>query len=255
MDVIDKKILFYYLKDGRMSQKDTSDRLNISPQSLNYRLDKLFSTGIIKNFKIYVDDRINGNSVGFAAYKNNISFNDNMFMKFTCLEELIIYGFTGKNIIDIKNEINRKCYGEPLMQYIPDNNLDYNISSNDKLIINELKKDPKISIRDMASKLNLTYTYIKRKIDFLKENGIIKVIPLIDISKTDIVLFVAFSKKLEKFSNQFNNNLILKFNDRYSGIAILFSMDMDNAKNLINKLRLIDDELNIMIIYNYDFYS
>lgn len=255
MDVIDKKILFYYLKDGRMSQKDISDKLNISPQSLNYRLDKLFSTKVIKNFKMSVDDRINGNSIGFAAYKNNISFNDNMFMEITCLEELIIYGFTGKNITDIKNEINKKCYGEPLMQYIPDNNLDCNISDNDKLIINELKKDPKISIRDMASKLNLTYTYLKRKIDSLKENDIIKIIPLIDLSKTDIVLFAVFSKKLEKFSNQFNNNLILKFNDKYSGIAILFSMDMDNAKNLINKLRLIDNELNIMIIYNYDFYS
>lgn len=204
---------------------------------------------------MYVDERIDGNCVGFAAYKNDISFNNNIFMKITCLEELIIYGFTGKDIINIKNEINKKCYGEPLMQYIPDNNLEYSISNNDKLIINELKKNPKISIRDMASKLNLTYTYIKRKICSFKENGILKVIPLIDLSKTDVVLFAAFSKKFEKISKQFNNNLILKFNDKYSGIAILFSMDMDNAKNLINKLRLIDDELSIMIIYNYDFYS
>lgn len=83
MDEIDKKILFYYLKDGRMSQSDISDELNISPQSLNYRLDKLVSTGVIKNFKTYVDKRINGNNVGFAAYKNDISFNDNIFMKVT----------------------------------------------------------------------------------------------------------------------------------------------------------------------------
>ncbi len=255
MDEIDKKIIFNYLKDGRVSQRDISTKLNISPQALNYRVEKLLSIGIIKGFKTYVDERINNKNIGFAAYKNDIPFNDNIFLKITCLEELIVYGFAGKDTINIRNEINKSCYGKPLMEYLPENNLNYNISGNDRLIINELKKDPKIAVRDMESELNLTNAYIKRRINFFKENGILNVLPVIDLSKTDIVLFALFSKKFEKISDQFDDKLILKFSDKYSGIAILFSMDMDNAKKLINKFRLIDNELSIMIIYNYDFYS
>ncbi|MEM4885031.1 MAG: winged helix-turn-helix domain-containing protein, partial [Saccharolobus sp.] len=37
MDIIDKRILFYLLKDGRISQRRIASLLNLTPASLNYR--------------------------------------------------------------------------------------------------------------------------------------------------------------------------------------------------------------------------
>ena len=70
MDIIDKRILFYLLKDGRISQRRIASLLNLTPASLNYRFKKLIDSGILKGFKLYINPNFQGKYQIFIAYKN-----------------------------------------------------------------------------------------------------------------------------------------------------------------------------------------
>lgn len=49
MDSIDKKILIYLFRDGRISQRKIAEEVKLSATSLNYRFNKLIEDGIIKS--------------------------------------------------------------------------------------------------------------------------------------------------------------------------------------------------------------
>ncbi|WP_252897151.1 Lrp/AsnC family transcriptional regulator, partial [Metallosphaera hakonensis] len=70
MDETDRKIIFYLLKDGRISQNKLARLLNISSPSINDRFRKLLVGGIIKGFKLFVNPNMYGKYFMYAAFPN-----------------------------------------------------------------------------------------------------------------------------------------------------------------------------------------
>jgi DNA-binding Lrp family transcriptional regulator len=70
MDEIDRRLIYYLLKDGRISQNRLAKLLNISSPSLNVRFRKLIEEGIIRSFKLFVNPNIYGKYFMYVAFPN-----------------------------------------------------------------------------------------------------------------------------------------------------------------------------------------
>ncbi len=257
MDDIDRKIIFYYLQEARVQQRKISTELNISPQVLKYRFDKLVSSGVIKKFVLHVNPLIYNKKVGFAAFKGSSSYNDHVFTEIKCLEELSIYGFYGNSEDELSNVIEKasKSLGPAVMRYIPV--VDEYISMNkyDDSIIDSLSRNPRKSASEIAQELNLRYHFVKRRINYMLKKGIISIIPVLDLSKTDVVLFGLFTMNFKAISKIVEDITLFSVNDLKSGISICFSENLNSAKQIINKCRDIDKNIDVMVIYEYEFYE
>lgn len=255
MDIIDKRILFYLLKDGRISQRRIASLLNLTPASLNYRFKKLVDSGILKGFKLYINPNFQGKYQIFIAYKN---YNDIdaewISFKLKCLEWLNVYGIYASNNEELKDKINymSKELGEPVLSYYPVQTL-FKPSNIDQKIVEVLKIDPRLPSSEISKKLNLNSKIIEKHIRYLRHRGLILIVPEIDLGKTDIVIFSMFSKNIEEISIALQECKLWQFTDGYAGITVCYADNMERARKYINAARQIDKNADVMIIYDYQF--
>jgi len=93
LDKTDKNILTLLSKDAKISLVDISKKLNLSPKTASYRIDKMTKLNIIEGFTISVDL----NNIGFERYKLFIRVKDmnekreKEFIKYAQLHPYILY--------------------------------------------------------------------------------------------------------------------------------------------------------------------
>ena len=78
-------------------------------------------------------------------------------------------------------------------------------------------------------------------------------IPILDLSKTDAVIFLLFSNNPEKVRPAIETSLIFQISDNKAGIAVCFSESLEAAKQLIVNARKLDEKSRVMVVYDYDF--
>ena len=258
MDEIDQMILYYLLQDGRMTQRLIARNIGISAQTLNYRITKLTEEGVIKNFIVYADPALYGELKAFAAFQSDDEIEPDYFIKIKCLEKITLYGIIGKTAEEISSKIDKmsRVLGEPVMTYNP-TNTNYAVNSNsiDHLIVDQLRKMPKSKLSDISKALNLPSMRVKRRYNYLTRNKLIKVLPLLDFSKNNSVIFAIFSKKTEEVEPLLSKSIILKIGDTNSGIFICYGENMPNSKTIINRVRAVEKDPDVMVVYDYDFLS
>ncbi len=256
MDEIDRMILYNLLLDGRMTQRLIARNIGISAQTLNYRITKLTDEGVIKNFIVHADPVLYGELTAFAAFQSDYEIEPDYFIKIKCLEKITLYGVTGKTDEEISSKIEKmsKVLGEPVMTHNP-NNINYNVNSNsiDRLIVDQLRRMPKSKLSDIAKALNLPTMRVKKRYNYLTRNKLIKVLPILDLSKNNLVIFAIFSKKTDEIEPLLSNSTILKIGDTINGIFICYAENMVNSKNIINRVKAVDKDSDVMVVYDYDF--
>ncbi|BFH72112.1 winged helix-turn-helix transcriptional regulator [Sulfurisphaera javensis] len=255
MDLIDKRILFYFLKDGRISQRRIASNLNLTPASLNYRFKKLIDDSILKGFKLYVNPNFFSKQQIFIAFKNyNDIDSDWISFKLKCVEWLNVYGIQVKDTTELKDRIDymTKQLGEPVLTYYPVQSL-LKPSNLDQKIVEILKQDPRAPPSEISKKLGINSKTIEKHIKYLKHRGLILVVPVIDLGKTDIVIFSIFSKNIEDISVVLQDCKIWQFTDGYAGITVCYADNMERARKFIQAAREVDKNADVMIIYDYIF--
>ncbi|AOL16646.1 AsnC family transcriptional regulator [Sulfolobus sp. A20] len=255
MDIVDKRILYYLLKDGRISQRRIASLLNLTPASLNYRFKKLMDSGILRGFKLYINPNFLGKYNLYIAFKNYNDIDaDWISFKLKCLEWLNVYGIYASNHDELKDKITfmSKELGEPVLSYFPVQSI-FRPSNIDKMIIEVLKKDPRLPSSEIAKSLNISSKIIEKHIRYLRHKGLILVIPDIDLGKTDIVIFSMFSKNIDEITVVLQECKLWQFTDGYAGITVCYSDNMERARKIIAAARQIDKSADVMIIYDYLF--
>ncbi|AGJ63777.1 winged helix-turn-helix transcriptional regulator [Saccharolobus islandicus] len=255
MDIIDKKILFYLLKDGRISQRRIASLLNLTPASLNYRFKKLMDSEILKGFKLYVNPNFFGKYQIFIAFKNYTDIDaDWISFKLKCLEWLNVYGIYASDNIELKDKIGymTKELGEPVLSYFPLQSL-FRASNLDQKIVEILKVDPRLSSSEISKKMNISSRIIEKHIRYLRHRGLILVAPQIDLGKTDIIIFSIFSKNIDEITVVLQECKLWQFTDGYAGITVCYADNMERARKYIDLARQIDSTADVMIIYDYMF--
>ena len=257
MDASDKKIIYYLLKDGRTPQRKIASSIGISAQALNYRMTKLIDDGILKKFVLRVHPNFYGKRNGFAAFIGDGKYNGDVVSKFHCLEKINLYEFDGQGLDEVESKIENavRVLGEPIMKYIPpQRNPGINVGDLDKNILEILRKDPRIKLSDIAQGLGVPYMTAKRRLDLMKSKGMASVVPLVDLSRGDIVIFSIFSKKFSILNPVLEDYSLFVISDEENGIFVCYSDNLSNAKGAITRVRDIDSEAEVMIIYEYEFF-
>jgi DNA-binding Lrp family transcriptional regulator len=257
MDASDKKIIYYLLKDGRTPQRKIASSIGISAQALNYRMTKLIDDGILKKFVLRVHPNFYGKRNGFAAFIGDGKYNGDVVSKFHCLEKINLYEFDGQGLDEVESKIENavRVLGEPIMKYIPpQRNPGINVGDLDKNILEILRKDPRIKLSDIAQGLGVPYMTAKRRLDLMKSKGMASVVPLVDLSRGDIVIFSIFSRKFSILNPVLEDYSLFVISDEENGIFVCYSDNLSNAKGAITRVRDIDSEAEVMIIYEYEFF-
>jgi DNA-binding Lrp family transcriptional regulator len=141
------------------------------------------------------------------------------------------------------------------MKYIPpQRNPGINVGELDKNILEILRKDPRIKLSDIAQDLGVPYMTAKRRLDLMKSKGMASVVPLVDLSRGDIVIFSIFSRKFSILNPVLEDYSLFVISDEENGIFVCYSDNLANAKGAITRVRDIDSEAEVMIIYEYEFF-
>lgn len=255
MDAIDKRILFYFLRDGRIPQRQVATLLGITPPSMNYRIKKLIESGVLRGFRLHVNPNFYGKIQVYVAFKNHNDM-DGEFVSFKlkCLEWLNVYGVQAKDTADLKDRLSymTKELGDPVMSYFPLQSV-FRPSSLDVKIVEELRKDPRMTAAEVAENLGISSKIVEKHIRYLRHRGLIMVVPEIDLGKADIVIFSMFSNKIDEIMTVLQDCKVWQFTDGYAGITVCYADNMERAKKYISAARDVDKEADVMIVYDYVF--
>lgn len=256
MDEIDREILISLLMEGGISQSEISKITGSSAQKINYRMKKMFEEGIIKNFRTHINPYfLNGMNL-FVAYEGTNSIDmKGIGSIFRCLERTDFYELQARNekeLFDLADFMSIK-FGNKIMQYRPKvPEMRNKINYYDLLILRELIKDPTINHLELSQILGIRASLIKKRINRMKSLRVFSIIPIIDLSKTDIFLFTIISgKRLEDKVNV--NNTILKIIEDNTSIYVGIEKSMSNIRENLSKIRKIDSNAEVMVVYDYDF--
>jgi len=258
MDEIDREILISLLMKGGISQSEISKMIGSSTQRINYRMKKMFEEGIIKNFKVHINPYfLNGMNL-FVAYEGtkNIDLRG-IGSVFRCLERTDFYelqAMNEKELLDLTNYMSVE-FGNKIMQYKPRvPELKNKINYYDLLILRELLKNPTINYIKLSQILGIRAPLIRKRINRMKSMGVFSIIPIIDLSKTDIFLFTIISGR--RLENKLNvSNTILKIIDDNASIYVGIEKSMSNIRKKLSYVRKIDKNAEVMVVYDYDFKS
>ncbi|BCU71447.1 winged helix-turn-helix transcriptional regulator [Stygiolobus caldivivus] len=256
MDGIDKKIILALFKDGRISQRKIAEDVSLSATSLNYRFNKLIEDGIIKSFKVTINPNFYNKFYAFVSFKNSRDYiSPFVNVRVRCLEELNVYRIQGDSYNDLTDKIATmsKELGEPQMTYIPEQ-VPVKPSGVDIEIVKELMRDPRAEPSDIAKNINIPTKTIQRRISALIGKNIINVIPIVDLSKADIVVFGIFSNLISKLE-LLEGCKFLSFKDGDRGITVCAVENIKVADSYVKKVREIDNSAEIMIATEYDIYN
>lgn len=258
MDEIDREILISLLMKGGISQSEISKMIGSSTQRINYRMKKMLEEGIIKNFKVHINPYfLNGMNL-FVAYEGtkNIDLRG-IGSVFRCLERTDFYelqAMNEKELLDLTNYMSVE-FGNKIMQYRPRvPELKNKINYYDLLILRELLKNPTINYIKLSQILGTRAPLIRKRINRMKSIGVFSIIPIIDLSKTDIFLFTIISGR--RLENKLNvSNTILKIIDDNASIYVGIEKSMSNIRKNLSYVRKIDKNAEVMVVYDYDFRS
>ncbi len=258
MDEIDREILISLLMKGGISQSEISKMIGSSTQRINYRMKKMLEEGIIKNFKVHINPYfLNGMNL-FVAYEGtkNIDLRG-IGSVFRCLERTDFYelqAMNEKELLDLTNYMSVE-FGNKIMQYRPRvPELKNKINYYDLLILRELLKNPTIDYIKLSQILGIRAPFIRKRINRMKSMGVFSIIPIIDLSKTDIFLFTIISGR--RLENKLNvSNTILKIIDDNASIYVGIEKSMSNIRKNLSYVRKIDKNAEVMVVYDYDFRS
>ncbi|QXJ29046.1 Transcriptional regulator, AsnC family [Saccharolobus shibatae B12] len=252
MDEIDRKILFYLLKDGRISQNKLAKLLNISSPSINARFRRLLEEGILRDFKLFVNPNIYGKYFMYVAFPNLRDMEDDrIFVKFRCLENFNVYGIEAENLSELDRVIEgfSLTLGSPIMKYAPSQNLII-IKKNIAKILSILSENPRAEIREIALKTGYKAEKIRRILLKLKE--IVRIVPEVDLIKADSLLLGIFTKKLEEIKRfTVHCSVITIDNEEGEGVEICFTGGIKESKNIVDLVRRIDPYAQVMLVYDY----
>lgn len=134
-----------------------------------------------------------GFSRAFIIYKGNYTL-PNSVINFKCIEGFTISEIFYKDYLSL-TEIN------PIRVFPVKEAISYSLSKFDLSLIKELSKNP-FNVRELAFKLKRSVKSIRRHIDFLERNGIIKVLPIIDLGKIDLLLYAVLSEESVSVPNE-----------------------------------------------------
>ncbi|BCU66716.1 hypothetical protein HS7_01530 [Sulfolobales archaeon HS-7] len=255
MDQIDREILVDLLRNGRRKTTSLASLLRLLPQVIGYRIDKMEKEGIIKGYSCYVDPNALGLYHGILIFRNRKNYNGELVSRFECMEEFNVYQIAAKsqNELEEKSQIISEELGEPILKYIPERKI-LEIDKTDYEIISFLRKEPTIPVYKIAEKIGVNPSIVKKRIEFMIKEAMVRIYPIIDLERADIAVFSLFSRKIGDIYKLLNNFEVFHVESGDGGFLVGSATSIKKAKNLLDACGFIDKNLWSMLVVSYSFY-
>jgi DNA-binding Lrp family transcriptional regulator len=252
VDQVDREIILNLLRDGRISQNRLAKILGLSAPSINARFNKLLEDKIIKGFKLLVNPNLYNNYFAYVAFSNLRDFESRwVFVKFKCLENFNVYGIEGRTMKELEDRIETmsRFLGKPLMFYFPEQR-PLEMKSWLIALLNILSENPRASVGEIGIRMKYKPMKVKKALSSLI--GHIQVIPIVDLIKADALLLAIFTKKVDEVKKFTQDCSIITVKGGEKGVEICFTNGIEHSKRVIEIARKIDEELQVMLVYDYE---
>lgn len=206
MDKTDLNIIKILLDNSKISYKDISDKVGLNYNSIRNRVKKMLDNGIIRynilinlvNFGYDIIHIMVKQVDDLESLVNKIRLLGNVYILVKCINATYIIG------ISLKNRENSLELIKALLDPLKPTIISYRTNSPIKLsqtqikIIRYLLLKPSSSNKEIALALNISPKTVKRNLDYLIKNAIIRFSILLDPSKLESYINVGMIIRLNK---------------------------------------------------------
>ncbi|MEM0029303.1 MAG: AsnC family transcriptional regulator [Candidatus Nitrosocaldus sp.] len=260
MDGKDLAILRALLMDGRASYKSIGRSVGLSTSTVRSRVLNMLNTGLITRFVASLDLTALGYSMIHVAVKHNgnevqvmerLRLLGNVLMSVTCVGDITVFGLASKGMLKERLDLLPVVLQPNTVLYTSSMDaMPRRLLCNDLRIIRELLKEPRASIKSIASRLNISERTVKRRLDQMLKSNILHFTVLINPSA--MRGFINFSMIITL--NDYNNNLMSRLGSVLDSnllmplipvsqnrlVGVLYSESVEGMNELIRKARSID---------------
>jgi DNA-binding Lrp family transcriptional regulator len=234
MDTIDKKIFYYLSQDIRYPKKNLAKKIRISPERLNYRIERFFDNLVepicllnfplfqVSSYVIFIKEQLDKETISILEKQDEIYLLTQCVGIYHHVLHIVtndLETFMQKNLPNISSyEVHE------IKKYIPDN-------------FNGFKIEEKPISDRKDSKINLTQAHITVLKELIKN-------PIESQLKISLNTGIDRRKVKTCFEDLYNNNYIQKFRfmlnaykTPFQSYLLTIHFDYASKKNLINELR------------------
>jgi len=261
MDNLDIKILSRLLNNCRESDRQIGKELGISGGSVRARIRKMENSQVIENFTIKVDPPVLGLGVLYIVVSGQnikeileqISLVGKPFFVVPCVGGVTVCGIVVKEDIHEKIKLANELMKDVRILSIfeaESPGFDSNLTKTDLEILNELMKDPRQKIENIAKKTNLSTKTVTRCIEKLNENEGIQFTLVYDPTKIEnfiphaILTWIEGDMKntLKKLEKKFSESFLqIPFIAKNQIVLFMYSKDIYNMDDLTQQVRNIEN--------------
>ena len=261
MDNLDIKILSRLLNNCRESDRQIGKELGVSGGSVRARIRKMENAQVIENFTIKVDPPVLGLGVLYIVVSGQnikeileqISLVGKPFFVVPCVGGVTVCGIVVKEDIHEKIKLANELMKDVRILSIfeaENPGFDSNLTKTDLEILNELMKDPRQKIENIAKKTNLSTKTVTRCIEKLNENEGIQFTLVYDPTKIKnfiphaILTWIEGDMKntLQKLEKKFSESFLqIPFIAKNQIVLFMYSKDIYNMDDLTQQVRNIEN--------------
>ncbi|MEM4399478.1 MAG: AsnC family transcriptional regulator [Candidatus Nitrosocaldus sp.] len=265
MDGKDLAILRALLMDGRASYKSIGRSVGLSTSTVRSRVLNMLNTGLITRFVASLDLTALGYSMIHVAVKHNgnevqvmerLRLLGNILMSVTCVGDITVFGLASKGMLKERLDLLPVVLQPNTVLYTSSMDaMPRRLLCNDLRIIRELLKEPRASIKSIASRLNISERTVKRRLDQMLKSNILHFTVLINPSA--MRGFINFSMIITL--NDYNNNLMSRLGSVLDSnllmplitvsqnrlVGVLYSESVEHMNELIRRVRSIEGVMNV----------
>jgi len=209
LDKLDLKIISLLSENSRISYRNISSIVDLSPNAVKIRVNKMLSSGIIKEFVVRVNPSLFGYEKEFSLTIRNIDSKikeDSIIDKLRLFGEILVFakqlGGSCICILAAKKETEEKIsiIDDLMKPSIVEKTIfaDYNVPSmkihtSDLIIIKCLLSHPRMQIENISKETSLSTKTITRWFEKMKRNHIVQFTIMRDMSSLQLIGYIEFA--------------------------------------------------------------
>jgi len=196
MDKIDMRILSHLMNNCRESDRQIGKSVGISGNAVNSRIKKLEKAGVIEGYTIKIEPPALGYGIFYVVISGNevegkieqIKLIGEPFFIVPCVGGATVCGIVVKEDVENKIELAKNIMKDVRILTIFEAKTDIagsNLTKTDLEIIEELLRDPRKKIEDVAKETEFSTKTVTRSLDKLFKNENVQFTTMYDPSKLE----------------------------------------------------------------------
>ncbi len=269
LDELDLKIIILLSMNSRISYRNISSSVGLTPNAAKSRVNKLISNGIIKDFIVRVNPAVFGYEKEYSLTIRNfgkINKEDNVINKLNLLGEVLVYakqlGGLSICVLAIKGGSEDKIglMGDVLKPAVIEKTILVNykpvsikIQSSDLKVIKCLFSNPRMQIKEIAKKTSLSVRTMTRWFEKMKEDHILEFTIVRDMSSIHLVGYIEFALIINVAKSLYQNVVNAIYQDMEEYLLFMpnvYNNDVIFAVFFCASVNTVDRILTRLQLYN-----